>query len=155
MPHECPSWRLKKAENIIRICILLCQPRLSFFSINFWPSDKFPERSKWDSSQQQNLCEQLKAYRLGRTSNNKQTTQRRLQLLQLLGTNDKTGNGSFESSAVLLKMHWISDTAETKKKILISFVFCIPAYLHFKTVPLAFNSFSSFSFPFSFSIFSV
>lgn len=32
MPHECPSWRPKKAENMMSTCILLCQPSLGFFN---------------------------------------------------------------------------------------------------------------------------
>lgn len=35
MPHECPCWRPKKAENITSTCILLYQPRLGCFLNKF------------------------------------------------------------------------------------------------------------------------
>lgn len=130
------------------------------FSINFWPSDKFPERCKWDSSQQQKLWEQLKACRLGRKSNNnnnnKPTKNQKMQRrLQLLGTNEKTEKISALNPQEFC-WRWTRYPTLLKQKIyLLSFISCTPAQLHFKPVPLAFNSFSFSSFPFSFPIFSV
>lgn len=122
MPHECLHWRTKKAENIMSTCILLCQLRLGCFLNKFLAKWQVSWKMQVGLQPATELWEQLKACRLGRKSNNNnKPTQKTKNAEKITAFRDKwqnKENSSFESSAVLLKVDWISHPAEAKKIIL-------------------------------------
>lgn len=119
MPHECLHWRTKKAENIMSTCILLCQLRLGCFLNKFLAKWQVSWKMQVGLQPATELWEQLKACRLGRKSNNNnKPTQKTKNAEKITAFRDKwqnKENSSFESSAVLLKVDWISHPAEAKK----------------------------------------
>lgn len=158
MPHECLCWRPKKAENIMSTCILLCQLRLGCFLNKFlakwqvsWKTQVGLQPATETMGTAEGMQVRKKKQQQQQQTNPKPKMQRRL---QLLGTNDKTE----KISALNPQFCWRCTgypTPVKQKNYLISFISCIPAQCHFKPVPLAFNFFSSSSFPFSFPVFSV
>lgn len=152
MPHECPSWRPKKAENVMSTCILLCQPRLGCFLSKFL--------AKWQVSWKMQVGFQPTTETIWTAEGmqvGKEKQQQTNNPKKIIAFRDKLQNrkwqlwilSSFPEDELDILGCW------NRKNDLSSFIFFIPAHLHFKSVPLAFNSFSSFSFTFSFPIFSV
>lgn len=159
MPHECLCWRPKKAENIMSTCILLYQLRLGCFLNKFlakwqvsWKMQVGLQPATETMGTAEGMQVRKKEQQQQQQTNEKPKMQRRL---QLLGTNEKTEKISALNPQEFC-WRWTRYPTLLKQKIyLLSFISCTPAQLHFKPVPLAFNSFSFSSFPFSFPIFSV